>query len=94
MITDSQSIRAALLARLRNAEALLVHYGQWSAEHLAGECASTPELGAMEAVLRRLRDLRAALNDLQPAPAAVLEAPAGSLVTTGSPVPAALLQTP
>jgi hypothetical protein len=47
-----------LRALILNDEALLAHYGQWSGEHLAGECASTPELAEMERVLRRLRERR------------------------------------
>jgi hypothetical protein len=47
-----------LRARIRNAEALLAHYGEWTGEHLAGHCATSPELASMEAVLRRLRALR------------------------------------
>lgn len=84
-----------LRALIRNDEALLAHFGEWTAEHLAGQCASSPELEAMEAVLRRLRERRAALAaHSMPAPTATHEAPAGSLVTIGAPVPASLLQTP
>jgi hypothetical protein len=92
MITSAQT-PAALRCLIRNDEALLAHYGQWSGEHLAGHCASTPELREMEHVLDRLRHRRAALLSLSGS-AATRESLAGSLVTLPAAEPALTLPTP